>query len=439
MLAEKIREASSDDRQEIHSSVTKIVNDCIKPKDELMSAEAAITELKRSAVVKVAKQKVPLKDAAGRVLAEEIVGTRDVPGFDNAAVDGYAFAYIDYKAAAGSALPVSEYIRAGRMTDHALAPGTVARIFTGAKIPDGADTVVMQEDVKLASEKEIVLPEGVDQGINYRKRGEDVRKDQPLYKAGERLSPFDTGMLAAFGYSEVSVYCPLKVAVFSTGDEIIEPGDPLAADGVYDVNRYMLQALLNNMGCHTTDLGILKDDKQTIGDALENAARQHQVIITSGGVSTGDADHIADILKEVGDVGFWRLAIKPGRPLAFGKLYDKQFIGFPGNPVATAVCFLRFAYPLLATFSGQNWPEPKYLDLPSAFSMRKKTGRREWVRARLVAGEKGVVSVDKHPKQGSGVLTSMVEADGLVELSEEQIDIKPGDRLSFMPFSQFGF
>ncbi len=418
--------------------MTKISNDCFDEKERLMSTAEAIAKLKKAAGAISSTEVVPIELASGRILAEDLHSTRDVPGFDNAAVDGYAFAYADYVIAKGQPMPVSQYIRAGRMMGQPLARGTAARIFTGAKIPVGADTVVMQEDVTLVDE-DILLPEDLKQGINYRCRGEDVTKDQQLYTAGHCLSPTDIGMIAAFGYPKVKVFHPLKVAVFSTGDEIFEPGESLSEDGVYDVNRYMLQALLKTMGCETTDLGILKDDKKSIAQSLEKAAAEHQVIMTSGGVSTGDADHIAEILGESGEVGFWRLAIKPGRPLAFGKLHNQYFIGFPGNPVATAVCFLRFAYPLLAALSGQSWPEPQYLDLPATFKMKKKAGRREWVRAQLVAGAEGAVSVDKHPKQGSGVLTSMVEADGLVELPDELTEVEIGDRVAFMPFAQFGF
>lgn len=403
-----------------------------------MSTAEAISRLRSAAEIVVESEKVGLFHASGRVLAQDLVSGRDIPGFDNAAVDGYAIKYADLASGEKDRIAVSSYIQAGQTENRPLKPGTSARIFTGAKIPEGADTVVMQEDVRI-DEGFVIFPDSVKAGINCRPRGEDVKQGQQLLPAGHKIRPQDIGMAAAIGYSEVEVYKPLKVGLFSTGDEILEPGEPLGQDSVYDVNRYMLNSLLTSMGCEVTDLGILKDDKTMVERALKDAAMTHQVLVTSGGASTGDADYIAEVMQQQGSISFWRLAIKPGRPLAFGTIGKTRFIGFPGNPVAVAVCFLRFAFPLLASLAGQIWPEPRYFEMTSAFDMKKKSDRREWVRARLIIDEEGRSRVDKHRKQGSGMLTSLVEGDGLVELADEVTEVRVGDRVRFMPFSQFGF
>jgi len=311
------------------------------------------------------------------------------------------------------------------------------RILTGAKMPDGADTVVMQEDVEVV-DGQVTLPAGVTAGGNWRPRGEDVASGQIVRLKGQRLRPQDIGMAAAIGCSQLRVYKALRVAVFSTGDEILEPGQPLAEDSVYDINRYMLRSWLQAMGCDVTDLGILPDQYDAVRNALTEAAESHDVIMTSGGASTGDTDHITDVLAAEGSLNFWRLAMKPGKPLALGQLGNARFIGLPGNPVAVGVCFLRFAYPLLCTLSGQQWPEPRSYQLPAAFSMKKKAGRTEFVRSVLQQSEEGL-RVSSYAKQGSGVLSSLVEADGLVELAEDLTQVEEGDLLTFFPFDQFGF
>jgi molybdopterin molybdotransferase len=245
-------------------------------------------------------------------------------------------------------------------------------------------------------------------------------------------------MAAAIGCSRLRVYNSLRVAVFSTGDEILEPGEPLAKDSVYDINRYMLKSWLRGMGCDVTDLGILKDEYDVVREALTDAATTHDVIMTSGGASTGDTDHIAAVLTAEGSLNFWRLAMKPGKPLALGQLGEATFIGLPGNPVAVGVCFLRFAYPLLCGLSGQRWQAPVSYQLPAAFAMKKKAGRTEFVRATLQQSEQGL-QADRYPKQGSGILSSLVEADGLIELAEDLTGVEVGDLVTFYPIDQFGF
>ncbi len=418
------------------------LNDCFAGHQQLMTAEEAQARLRAHARALVKPTPCPLGRALGKILARSLVSPRAIPGFDNAAVDGYAFSSHDLSVAGETRLQVIDHIAAGHSRNTQLTPGTAARILTGARMPAGADTVVMQEDVRRDGDW-VIVPTGLKAGINWRPAGEDMARGSEILPAGHRLRPQDIGAIAAMGLSEVQVFEPLKVAVFSTGDEIREPGAPLADDSVYDVNRYMLGAFLSQMGAEVTDLGILADDRDTVLRALQAAADSHHVILTSGGASTGDEDHIAAAVEQLGSLHFWRMAIKPGRPLAFGSLRrstdgeDCIFIGFPGNPVATGVCFMRFAYPLLCTLAGQTWPELMQIPLPAAFSLKKKTGRREWLRAQLRRDSDGQLCVYRHPKQGSGILTSLVEADGLVEIPEAQTEIKPGDPVIFLPFQQF--
>jgi len=418
------------------------LNDCFAQAQQLMPTNEALARLRQHARPLTTTETLPLAKACGRILAQPLASPRQIPGFDNAAVDGYALRGQDLKAEGETQLQVIDHIAAGHSTLTELREGTAVRILTGARLPAGADTVVMQEDVQRHGD-EVRIPSGIKAGINWRPAGEDMAIGAEILPAGQRLRPQDIGAAAAMGYTALTVYRPLKVAVFSTGDEIREPGTPLAVDSVYDVNRYMLAAFLGQLGAEVTDLGILADDRETVTSALHQAASEHQVILTSGGASTGDEDHIAAAIEQLGSLHFWRMAIKPGRPLAFGSIkaagnsQDCLFIGFPGNPVATAVCFWRFAHPLLCTLGGQTWPEPQLFKLPADFELRKKIGRREWLRAQLVTNAHGERCVHKYPKQGSGILSSLVEADGLAEIPEEVTHIQPGDPVLFLPFSQF--
>lgn len=412
-------------------------NDCLAPAKELLSVADALAQLREIGEAVVDTEIVPLAQAQGRVLAEPLISGRDIPGFNNAAVDGYAIRAEDLNSDEPTSLPLRGQSAAGNASKEPLQPGTAMRILTGAKMPDGADTVVMQEDVELVDDA-VIFPAGVKAGGNWRPLGEDVANGELVRSKGLRLRAQDIGMAAAIGCSKLRVYKALRVAVFSTGDEILEPGEPLGEDSVYDINRYMLVSWLQGMGCDVTDLGVLKDEYEVVSRALTEAATSHDVIITSGGASTGDTDHIASVLSAEGSLNFWRLAMKPGKPLSLGQIGDANFIGLPGNPVAVGVCFLRFAYPLLCALSGQNWHEARSYQLPAAFSMKKKAGRTEFVRATFKQDEQGL-KADRYPKQGSGILSSLVAADGLIELSEELTQVNEGDLVTFYPIDQFGF
>jgi molybdopterin molybdotransferase len=413
------------------------INDCFAQPKKLLSVADALMQLQAAAVAVTEIEIVPLAQAGGRILAAALVSDRDIPGFNNAALDGYALRGEDLIVGQPTILPIVGQSTAGHASAKALQPGTAMRILTGAQMPIGADTVVMQEDVERIDGR-VTIPAGVKPGSNWRPRGEDVSEGQTVLSLGQCLRAQDIGMAAAVGSAHLSVFKALRVAVFSTGDEVVEPGQPLAEDGVYDINRYMLRSWLQTMGCEVTDLGILPDQYEAVSAALTEAATSHDVIMTSGGASTGDTDHIADVLKAEGSLNFWRLAMKPGKPLALGQIGTARFIGLPGNPVAVGVCFLRFAYPLLAGLSGQEWVMPRSYSLPSAFSMKKKAGRCEFVRAQLLNAA-GIMQVARHPKQGSGVLSSLVEADGFVELAEDLTQVETGDLVTFYPINQFGF
>lgn len=409
-------------------------DDCFRIGDELMPFDEGLSILKARAHLVVGTENVSIRDALGRVLAEDIIAPRDVPPHDNSAVDGFAVRFEDLSADGETRLPVTARIAAGHPLDRASEPGEAVQIFTGAPVPDGMDTVFMQEDIAI-DDGVVVLPAGIKQGANRRKRGEDVFAGDIIIKTGQLLRPQEIGLAASVGVGEVKVYSRLRCAVFSTGDEVADPIlDDAGPGAIYDVNRYTISALLKGLGCEVTDLGILPDNVADIRSALHDAAPGHDIIFTSGGVSLGEEDHITHVVESLGSIDFWRLAIKPGRPMALGKIVDTAFVGLPGNPVAAMVTFMRIARPLILTMAGRVDTDSHIYPLPAAFQMNKKAGRREWLRANLVRGEDGQVRVDKFPSQGSGILTSMVLSDGLVELPEDLTQVAEGDLVSFLPF-----
>lgn len=378
-----------------------------------------------------------LMAACGRTLAEDIVAEVDVPPHDNAAVDGYGVRFDELSDDGETTLRVVGRAAAGHPYDGALKAGEAVRIFTGAVLPRGVDTVVMQEDVDV-DEDRVVIPLGLKRGANRRRRGEDVSAGRAILRRGRRLRPQDVGLAAAVGLRRLRVYRPLSVGVFSTGDEVCEPGGPLPVGAVYDSNRYLLAGLLGLLGCSVDDLGILPDRAETVRDALAGAAVDHDLLITSGGVSTGEEDHVRAAVEALGRLHFWRLAIKPGRPLALGQVGTVPFVGLPGNPVAAMVCFLRFARPLILRLGGADDTAPVLYRVRADFDLTKKPDRREWVRARLVRAEDGTLSARKFEQQGSGILSSMVESDGLVEIGEAITHLRQGSLVDFLPFSEVG-
>lgn len=417
--------------------MAQLSDDCFAFGGELMRADAALRLLDERIVAVAAPERVALTAARGRILAEDVVAARSVPPHDNAAVDGYAVFFDDLKPGAETRLKVVGRVAAGQTLGHEAARGTAVRVFTGAPMPPGPDTIFMQEDCRVDGDG-IVLPPGIKRGANRRKLGEDVKQGSVILHRGHRLRPQDVGLIASIGLTEVPVFRPLTVAIFSTGDELREPGEPTPPSAVYDANRYALRAMLEQLGCAVEDFGILRDRLDVIKDALGDAARDADAIVTSGGMSTGEEDHVRAAVSALGSIHFWRLAIRPGRPVALGQVGHVPFVGLPGNPVAMMVTFLRFARPLLLGLSGASASErePHLFRVRAAFEIRKKHGRREWIRARLQPGPDGVAVAVKYPRDGAGILTSLVESDGLIELPEELTHAPADTMVDFLPFSE---
>jgi molybdopterin molybdotransferase len=419
--------------------MAQLTDDCFAfngPLLPIADAERLITER----VAPVAEiETVPLVAARGRVLARDIVAPLSLPPFDNSAVDGYAVRHADLDPASETRLTISERVTAGHAATHALVTGQAIRIFTGAPMPAGADTVFMQEDCHV-EDGAVIVPAGLELGANRRLTGEDLRAGVVMLPAGRRLTEPHVALVAAVGITSLPMRRRVRVAVFSTGDEIVEPGKPRPAAALFDANRYLLAGLIERLGASPTDLGILPDDADQLERAIAAAARDHDLVLTSGGVSTGEADHVRTAIERVGRLVFWRVGIKPGRPVAMGVIpgaggEGAAFCGLPGNPVAVFVTFARVVRPLLLRLAGAE-PEPLMpLPVRAAFPYRKRTGRREYVRVKLVRAADGGIDAVKHAQDGAGVLTSLTETDGLIELPEELTKVEPGATVGFLSYA----
>jgi molybdopterin molybdotransferase len=385
-------------------------------------------------------EQVPLSEALGRVVATDIAAPEDLPPFDNSAVDGFAVRHADLAAGADTRLIIAERVTAGHAAAHPLAPGQAIRIFTGAPMPPGADTVFMQEDCRVEANA-VIVPPGLERGANSRFAGEDLRRGAIMLPAGRKLTAADLALAAAQGATRLPVRRRLRVAVFSTGDEVVEPGALRPTAAIYDANRLLLGGLLQKFGAVVTDLGILRDDPMALTTAITAAAADHDLIITSGGVSTGEADHVRTAVERVGRLVFWRVAIKPGRPVAMGAVpagppgHAAAFAGLPGNPAAVYVTFVRVVWPLLLRLAGAAPRRLVALPVRATFAYRKRKGRREYVRATLRHAADGTVEAVKFPRDGAGVITSLTETDGLVELGEEATHIAPGAIVGFLSYA----
>jgi len=377
---------------------------------------------------------LPLFDALDRVLAQDVMSPINVPPHNNSAMDGYAFdgAQLSDKAlhlrVVGTAL-------AGRAWQGQVQVGECLKIMTGAILPDGMDTVVPQEFTQSAGNDQIVIPAGVlKRGDNSRQMGEDLRQGLPALLQGTLLRPAALGLLASLGIPTVTVYRRLKVAYFSTGDEILSLGETLREGAVYDSNRYTVFGLLTRMGCEVIDMGVVRDDPALLEAAFTQAAQQADAIITSGGVSVGEADFTKAMMKKLGDVAFWKIAMRPGRPMAVGRIGRSVLFGLPGNPVAVMVTFLAFVRPALLRMIGSNAPAPVLLRAKSVEALRKKAGRTEYQRGFVSTAPDGRLQVSAAGNQGSGVLRSMVEANGLIVLHHHQGNIEAGEEVDVMMF-----
>lgn len=414
-----------DDRQ--------LINDCfaLPPNVDWTPVEDALNALRTSVASIKGAETIGLGAAHGRILAADAVAAVSHPSADNAAVDGYAFAHADYLAAP---LRIAEgRAAAGTPFARPLSTGEAVRILTGAILPPGADTVLMDEDARLENGM-LHCPRGLKIGANRRKAGENIATGAVALPAGTRLTPPALAQAAAAGLAMVSVIRRLRVGVLSTGDEIHPPGTPLPAGGLHDANGPMLAAMASAWGFEVIDLGIAADEPEAVRAALDQGARQADVILASGGASAGDEDHLARMLGAEGTRAIWRIAMKPGRPLALGRWKGIPVFGLPGNPVAAFVCTLIFARPALLAMSGAGWSVPLAERRPAAFAKRRKAGRREYLRARLNADGQ----VETFANEGSGLIRGLVWADGVVDLPDGGPDVAPGDMVSYLPFHGFG-
>ncbi len=408
----------------------------------LIPFDEALARLLDRAAPATTPEDVATMEASGRVLAAEVVSSLSVPAWDNSQMDGYAVRSSDVAAIAAkpeASLPVAQRIPAGQRGEP-LAAGTVARIFTGAAIPQGADAVIMQEQASVTGDGAGVRFSHVPQpGEWVRREGEDIRAGSTILAAGTRLTPQATGLAASVGAASLRVYRPIRVACFFTGDELVMPGEPLPPGGIYNSNRFLLTALLKRLGCEVHDIGIVPDDREATRSALREAARQAQLIVTSGGMSVGEEDHVRPAVEAEGELDMWQIAIKPGKPLAYGRVRNgaapggyAHFIGLPGNPVSSFVTFLLFVRPFILALQGVSEVAPMRLRMTAGFDWPRPDRRREFLRV-AVDRESGELAL--FPHQGSAVLMSTVHGDGLVDNPPGQA-IRRGDVVRYLPFSE---
>jgi len=408
-------------------------NDCfaLPAGVEWTPVDEALALLRERLTAVTSVREVALAEALGRVLAEDVVARRSNPPQANSAVDGYGFA--GAVAEGAHVLPLLEGRAAAGVPYGGVVPtGTALRVLTGAALPEGVETVILDEDVT-ADGGRIAFRGPLRAGANTRRAGEDVEAGAVALPAGRMVMPADLALMAAVGVARVKVRAPLRVAVLSTGDEVVEPGEAAGPGQIFDANRPMLLAMLARFGFVPVDMGRVPDDRAALAERLDRAADQADAILTSGGASAGDEDHVSALLKAAGAMQEWRIAVKPGRPLALGLWQGRPVFGLPGNPVAAMVCTLVFARPALGLLAGAGWAEPVGFDVPAAFEKRKKPGRREYLRARMRDGRAEVFR-----SEGSGRISGLSWAEGLVEIEDGARHIRPGDSVRFIPFGSFG-
>lgn len=415
--------------------MARLSDDCFAFGGPMMRVDEALSIIRSRLAPIEGIENVELSRADGRILAADVIAPINIPSFMNSAVDGYAVRGEDVPGSKARTFKVQDRVAAGASAREAIQPGQAIRIFTGAPMPAGADTVYMQEDAELAEDGTVLLPSGLARGANVRLAGEDIPQGSIALSKGHLMRPQDVALAAALGLTGLVMRrCP-RVAVFSTGNEVVAPGEKRTASQLFDSNRAMLSAMLRRLGCEVVDLGILPDNRATLATALKQAARDCDLILTTGGVSSGEEDHVRAAIETIGSLVLWRIAIKPGHPVAMGVIDGTPFIGLPGNPVAGFVTFTYVARSAILILAGTSPATPVPLRARAEFDYRKKTGRREFIRVTLKRGDDGLFGVVKFPRDGAALLSSLVQTDGLVELGEDVISVKPGDMLNFLPYS----
>lgn len=403
--------------------------------DSLMSADDALSFLIDSASVTAMTEAVSLDDSLDRILASDIHSTINVPGFDNSAMDGYTIALKDSQVAQENlSFDVVDRIAAGS-TGNDLKIGNAARIFTGAPIPNGANTVVMQEECTLSEDKsQITVKRAINLNENIRPTGNDILKDNVILSSGRQIKPQDISLAASVGVGELVVFKKIKVGVFFTGDELVEPGNPLTPGKIYNSNRYALVALLKQVGCDVINLGNIEDKLDATCEALEALESQCDLIMTTGGVSVGEEDHVKPAVEKLGELNLWKIRMKPGKPLAYGKVKQTPFIGLPGNPVSSFVTFCIFSLPFIKKMQGNSNYESKILKVKTNFDCKRAKPRREYARVRIDHSTETPLA-NLFPKQGSDVMSSVVWADGIIEIPENTT-FETGTILSYYSMSE---
>ncbi|MEM5501243.1 gephyrin-like molybdotransferase Glp [Ahrensia kielensis] len=419
------------------STTRQLLDDCfLHDKDRMKHAEVLDT-IDRSLNLVVNDEELSLDDAYGRIIAQDVIAPRNVPYTDNTAVDGYAFSHADYISYEGK-LALGALIAAGDSHEVTLKKGECARIFTGAIMPQNAETVAMQEDYEITEDGKIFIPSGLKLGANCRKAGEDLKAETCVINQAELLTPAKIATLASIGMAQIKLRKKLRIAILSTGNEILDASQPFSAGKVYDANRPMLKALLASPMVTISDLGILPDNEAAITQAMRDAAQNHDLILTSGGASRGDEDHMLNVLSNLGKRHLWQIAIKPGRPMMFGQINNCVVVGLPGNPVASMVCANLYVYPVIAKLLGMPIKQPQGISVAADFEInKKKTDRREFLRGWLQEDENGNTIAVKFDRDGSGLITGLRKATGLIEIPEEVNKINKGDRVCFVPFHAF--
>ncbi|QJQ94455.1 MULTISPECIES: gephyrin-like molybdotransferase Glp [Halomonadaceae] len=414
---------------------------CFELGERMLSVQEALVAVRQLVPEPLPAQSVALVELPGRVLAQAIHSPIAVPQNTNAAMDGIALAWPDEEALRPATWPLAGEVLAGHSYGARLPTGEAVRITTGAPLPEGADTVIMSEQLETlesdtGTRVRVARAERVKRGQNVRQAGEDVAQGSLALPAGSRLKPQHLGLLASLGLAQAQVHRRPRVTIFSTGDEVTAPGEPLPSAGIFDANRFSLRGLLTGLGVELIDLGILPDDHQQLVQALERAAQESDMVITSGGVSVGQADWVKRALAEVGDLGFWRIAIRPGRPLACGRLGARQvpFFGLPGNPVAVMVTFLQFVQPVLRQLQGETHWQPMRLTALAEEALPSRQGRVDLLRGIFHGDDQGRLWVRSTGHQGSGILSSMVAANCLIEIDAERDGVTMGESVTLQPF-----